>query len=278
MPAGTAYVVEGGLVPFEEYPKNSPEIKLTREARTVSRRGLIAWANIDALALECYPAPPLVYGRHPTIPYLYVDSVDIRPLHPEASIDSFSVSGGVLSHEYAEIEVTYKRLDFDQDDNGAGGTDLLTRKWSFGGEFMTIPSHSLEWEDQPGQPVQQEEISAGKIIPTIEHSITQHRVTSINWTAIRVCIGRVNLDEYEGADEQTLLFSGAEITFQFTNDGTKTYTKDLRFQERRVLQGSDVFGWNHFLRSDGDWKKLKDKKGNLLYPPATTAQFNGLFR
>lgn len=276
MPTGTAVAVFGGAVPFEEYTGTSPNIKLGRESRTVTRRGRVLWANLDALALECYPAAPLIYGRHPTISYLYVDDVEIKPFHPDPSVDDFDVVAGVVEHEWAEIEISYKRVEFDQDDDGAGGKDLLTRTWSFGGEFMTIPSNSLEWEDIPGQPVQQEEISAAKIIPSVEHSIVQHRLVSINWTAIRNNIGKVNDGTYQDAADETLLFAGAEINFQFTNDGTKVYTKSLKFQERCIKQGADTYGWNHFLRNDGQWKRLKDRAGNLIYPKS--ASFADLFR
>lgn len=265
MPAGIARVVAGGSVPFEEY-LDSPTIGLRRRDRTVKRKGRILWSQIDALAAECYPAIPAVYGRHPVLSYLYVSEIDIKPFHPSAEIDSVAVVSGVLAHEYAEIEVSYAPLD---------EVENITRKWSFGGEFMTLPSHSLEWEDIPGAPVQEEEISAAKIIPSIEHSITIPRLAAINWDALRDMIGKVNDGEFEKAADQTLLFSGAEISFRVNQSGAPEYTKDLKFQERCVKQGNDKYGWNHFLRKDGQWKKLKDKGGNLIYP--ITNKFADLF-
>ncbi len=267
-------VVAGGLVPFYEDP-TSPQISLGRESRSIKRTGFIDWNNIEALNAECYPAAPLIYGRHPTVNYLYVDSIEISPKHENAALEDISVVSGIAVHSLAKIEVTYTRVDFDEEDDGAGGFDLLSRKWSFTGEFMTLPSHSLEWEDIPGQAVQQEEISAAKIIPTIEHSITQHRRTSINWTAIRENFGKVNDGEYQGAADETLLLAGVEISFQFNSNGTKVYTQDLKFHERLIKQGANTYGWNHFLRADGQWKRLKDKAGNLIYPK--TNDFADLF-
>ena len=265
MPSGNTQIVFGGAVAFEELI-DSPAIDLERKTRTIKRRGTILWSSIDALAAECYPAIPAVYGRHPVISYLYVDKVSIKPFNPNPEDDQLAIVSGVLAHQYAEVEITYSPLDEEEG---------LTRKWSFGGEFMTLPSNSLEWEDQPGIAVQQEEISAAKIIPSIEHSITQHRRPTVNWTAFRDNIGKVNDGVYEGAASQTLLFAGAEIDFRRNNAGTAEYTKALKFQERCIKQGNDTYGWNHFLRSDGQWVRLKDKGGNLIYP--ISADFNDLF-
>lgn len=262
-------LVAGGVVPFEEYPQ-SPKIKGSRESRTITRTGRISWVNIDAAFLECYPAAPAMYGVHPAISYLFVSDVDIKPLHPNPSPDSLTITDGVLHHDLAEIEITYSPLNIQQESDGSGGTDLLTRRWSFGGEFMTMPSNSLEWEDQPNVPVQQEEISAAKIIPSIEHSITVHRKLTINWTALRANIGKVNDGVFESAADETLLFAGAEVTFTVNNVGTRVGTLDLKFQERCIKQGANTYGWNHFLRSDGNWKRLKDRAGNLIYPKSTT--------
>lgn len=272
----TALLVSGGLVPFEEYTADSPSISLKRDSRTITRRGRILWENIDAAIAECYPGAPIIYGAHPTVSYLYVDDFSIKPFHPNPADEDVTVTDGVLVHEYAEIEITYSPLNVDRESDGAGGFDLLSRTFTCGGDFMTMPSNSLEWEDIPGKAVQQEEISAAKIIPSVEHQITLHRKTSINWTALRDNIGKVCDGTFEGAADETLLFSGAEVTFKINNVGTKELTLGLNFKERFIKQGANTYGWNHFLRSDGSWKRLKDRAGNLIYPKST--HFADLFR
>lgn len=266
-------VVYNGVVPFEE-STDSPQYSGNRSSRTVTREGFIEWANIDAFVLECYPAIPANYGRHPTIPYLYVDTFEIVPRHPNNAIENFTITNGVLFHDKAKVKITYARIDHESEDDNNGGENLLTRKWSFGGEFMTLPGNMLQWED--GTQVQQEEINASKIIPSIEHSITLLRRPSINWTALRANIGKVNNGTFEGASDETLLFAGAEVSFEFNPVGTKTFTLDLRFQERFIKQGNDTFGWNHFYRKGVGWQKLKDDQGNLIYPESS--DFADLFK
>ena len=265
--------VYNGVVPFEEL-STSPEISGARDQRTITREGYVNWANIDALFLECYPAIPLGYGRHPVVSYLYVDTIDITPWHPNSAIENITISGGVASHDYAKVKIKYARIDYESEDDGNGGENLLTRKWSFGGEFMTLPGSILQWED--GTQVQQEEINASKIIPSIEHSITLLRRPSINWTALRENIGKVCDGDFEGASDETLLFSGAEVSFEFNPVGAKTFTLDLRLQERFIKQGNDTFGWNHFYRKGVGWQKLKDDQGNLIYPKSN--KFADLFK
>lgn len=264
MVAITGRAVQGGLVPFEEY-STSPTINADRKSRTVERVGRIDWVNIDALILECVPDVG-VYGRHPTIAYLYVDTVKVKPFHENASLDSITVSSGVAFHDLAEVTISYARVDFEKENDGTND-NLLTRKWSFSGELMTLPGNQLKWID--GTPVQQEEISASKLIPSIEHSITLLRRPSIPWTAIRENIGKVCDGTFEGATDETLLFSGAEVSFEFNATGSKMFTLDLRFNERFIKQGAQTFGWNHFYRKGTGWQKLTDDQGELIYPKSS---------
>jgi hypothetical protein len=271
----SSLLVDGGLVSFEE-DVSSPQLGLTREARSITRTGRILGANIEAAILECYPAAPAVLGRHPTANWLYVDSLNFEPWHPNPAIADVVVSGGVASHLYNKLSVTYSRLPFDQEPNGSGGTDFLTRRWSFGAEMLTMPAAKLRWASD-GTQVQTEDISAAKLIPTIEHSITVHRKLTIPWTAIRANIGKLNDGAWNGADDQTLLFAGGEVSFTFSTDGTKLYTLDLRFQERRIVEGANIYGWNYFFRNKAGakWDQLKDEANELMYQKSST--FSDLF-
>ena len=167
MPAN-CLLVSGGAVAFEE-DTTSPHLSLDRESRSIKRSGRIAWANIDAAIAECYPAAPTILGVHPTANWLYVDSVTMTPWQPDPAQSSITVSSGVASYQYAQLEITYSRLPFDQESDGSGGTDFLTRKWSFGAEMLTMPASKLRWDNGavPNE-VKHEDVTAGKMIPTIE--------------------------------------------------------------------------------------------------------------
>lgn len=278
MPSNCA-LVYGGLVPFEE-DVTSPELELTRETRGISRTGRILWVNIEAAILECYPAPPAIYGSHPTATWLYVDNLKFSPWHPDPAVADISVSGGVASYTYAKVEITYSKVPFQPGDisGGSATTDLLTRRVSFGGEIMTLPLSKLKWESNNAV-VQDENVTAGRFIPSVEHSITAHRRPTINWSAIRKAIGCVNAATFEGASPETLMFTGAEVTQQFANDGSIMNTLDLRFQERHIKDGNNVRGWNHFFRADvNKWDKLLTQDGQTVYQTVTNQDLYDLFR
>lgn len=265
--------VAGGIVPFDELA-GSPTFSLTRESREANRVGKIAWANNDALALECFPSAPSLPGLYPGIAYLYVNSLEIAPFHPEPGWEQ--ICGGNTAHyEFALATIKYSKLPYES-------STLITRRYSFGGEFLTIPAGTLKWEDT-GKKVDEEEISAAKTICMIEHSITWHRVleASIPWSAIKANIGKVNDGTLNNAyfpsvADESLLYLGAEMNFTFSTDGSQVWTLEHRFQERQVKVGGNTYGWNHFLRPrDSAWKRLLDESGDPVYPKSGT--FTSLF-
>lgn len=268
--------VAGGVVPFDELA-GSPKFSLGRESRDATRVGKVAWANIDLLALECFPVAPALPGVYPGITFLYADAVEIEPFHPDPGLEMVC-TGNTASYDFARVTIKYSRLPYES-------STLITRRYSMTGEFMTLPSGLLRWEDQAvGKHINEEDVTAAKIIPSIEHSITWNRVlnSAIPWDAIKANIGKVNDGDLDNAyfpsvTDETLLYLGAELNFTFSTDGSQVWTLEHRFQERRVKSGADVFGWNHFWRpSDSLWKKLLNKDdNNPVYPKSTT--FNDLF-
>jgi hypothetical protein len=256
----------------------SPRYSLSRDSRKATRVVETAWANLDALFLECFPAAPSLPGVFPGIAFLFCESIEAEPLHPDGDFSAAALAGASVATyaNRAKVTINYSNLPYESD-------TLLTRRFSFSGEFLTIPSAALKWEG--GEVVQDEEISAAKIIPMIEHSITWHRVleASIPWDDIKNDIGRVNesaIDNayFDNVAAETLLYMGAELNFTYSTDGSKVWTLEHRFQERRVKIAEDVFGWNHFQRpSDGTWKKLVDDNGDTVYPTMTTADVLALF-
>jgi hypothetical protein len=267
--------IQGGIVPVYDLT-GSPRITAGREARGATREVELAWVNIDALIAELFPAAPSLPGAYPGVSYLYAENVDISPLHPDGDQ---TCAGDVATYGRARATISYSRLPYEPD-----ATQLISRRYSMGGEFMTIPSGTLYW-DEAGffVPIQEEEIAANKTIPTIEHSITWHRVpeASIPWTAIKDKVGKVNSgslnnDYFKSVAAETLLYVGAELSFTLSTDGTKVWTLEHRFQEKNIKEAGNTHGWNYFLRpSDSAWLKMVDVDGNPVYP--TSGSFDDLF-
>jgi len=275
--------VTAGAVGFDELP-GSPRFGSSAESQSggggggggrsslkASRTGIIDWDDINALIAECTPPAPTLPGGFPGFSNLYVKSVAIKPFLDEVP----DCSGDVAAYDHAEATIEYESLPYDV-------STLVSRRYSVSAEFMTIPSGTLYWEDD-GTEVTNEDVSAAKIIPLIEHSITWHRVTSVPFATIQDLIGKVNDDTALDNDyfpdallEQSLLFIGAEINFTFSSDGTKVWTIEYRFQEKRIKNDVNVYGFNHFLNPKTSlWDRLVDIAGDPIYP--TSPDFDDLF-
>lgn len=188
-------------------------------------------------------------------------------------------TGSYATYSRARAKITYS-TKLDDDGGGSGNqydpSDLFSRRWSFSGEFLTLQAAGLYWEeegiDDPEEPIGEEEISAAKIIPMTEHALTRHRATSIPWTAIQANIGLINENAinngyFTSVAAECLLFMGAEINFVLSTDGSKVYTYELRFQERRSKHKALTYGWNHFWHPNGGrFRRVQNASGDNVYP------------
>lgn len=282
--------IQGGAINFYDFTdgdKLSPRILINRETRAAKRRGHIAYSDIDALILECFPTAPAAPGAYPGVSYLYADSLEIAPLCEEGS--AVNCAGDVAVWTNADVTIGYSTLPYTV-------SERITRRYSHGAEILTMPANSVRWESQAvGEHIETEDVQAGKLIPTIEHAMTFHRVTSIPWAAIRDNIGCVNIATYESIPAECLLFLGAEVSFVFSTDGTQVWTLEYHFSERNIRWSDSTeaagessasssegfiatgppFGWNHFWRpSHKRWERVLDDDGNRMYSGGT---FSGLF-
>lgn len=254
-----------GTVAFEEL-NGWPKFEGARESRSAVRKGIIPWVSIDALFNELFPPPPAPPGQYPGVPQLYAESLEIEPQLGEESCSTSGFNTNIYAFAIATIR--YTTLPYESD-------TLLQARYSVGAEFLRMPGRSLYWEDDD-EPIKNEDVQAGKLIPMIEHSFTRYRAVSIPWTAIRANIGCVNDGIYRGVADQQLLFVGAEISWQYEQSGVQTWTLDYRFHERNIKVGNNTYGWNHvFDPTSKTWRKVIDGNGNSLYKKVTT--FDQLF-
>jgi len=264
--ASSVRATNGGVDLALEELTGSPTASFGRQSRTIKRELKLPWVNIDALIAECYPnaASP---GAYPGLSYLSVDTLDIKPFHPDPG-DEVTISSGVAIYELAHASISYSILEYDS-------SDLLSRTFSIGGEVMTYPSKSLRWKGDTTI-LKGDSIAGGKIIPMIQHSITKHKVAggSIPYSTMRSLIGHINSSAFDtgaaNAAIGTVLYMGTEINFTFRSDGQKEYSLTNSFQERLAKQGAQSVGWNYFWRDDAwpgaAWEEIETTKGEPIYP------------
>lgn len=270
--------VTGGAVSFDDL-EGSPTFKCDIKSGTNTRVGRVPWLDLDALYDECLPPMPSLPGLYPGSLFHYVKSLDIKVAHEQPGREMVT-SGNVPYYETALVTIEYGPLDLGSGSGGGSSpnpSDLITRKWSISGEFLTLEGVGLVWDG--GDAVKTEGVTFGKIIPMIKHHMDLHRVETVPTAFIRDLIGKVNDGAYEGAADECLLFTGAEVSYRFNNHGQQEYTLQYEFNERIVKQGAAALGWNYFFRPDkaggAGWEKIKTKVGGeRIYPKG---DFSDLF-
>lgn len=255
-------------VAFDEYT-GSPTYSGSLTEMRATRKGKIAWGDIDNLFLELFPAAVLGIPQLPALcpgsSVLYADSVNFAPLHPDGDQDYTQTPP---TYTYADVEIGYKTLSYEQTDPATD--QIVTRRFSIGAEFMTMKNRGIRWKGE-ADPIKDTEFDAGKIVPMLETIITLHRVTAAYYSSLRTAIdgliGKVNDGSFEGAAQGTLLFLGGEFQQTVTSDGTSPWQVELKFQCRLAKTGSDSVGWNWAWDDDsGRWREYETTKGDKVYP------------
>jgi hypothetical protein len=279
---------------FDEY-QGSPIYSFQTGSQNAVRKGKIPWSDVDAILTELFPVAGQSTLAFPGRPQLKASRIRIEPLAKSSDKTTTSSGDTNLStlNEYNFAEVT---IDYEADANTEGGSgdpsdpndpndpndpvELLSHRWSIGGEFLTVPSTGWVWNFD-GADVDRE-LSLGIMVPTIEHQITWPRVQNPPFTAIRNCVGRINSVPITFSTgtviEETLLFLGADMQREILSSGALAWEMSYRFSERKVDAGdfgltsdANSGGWNHFYRSDDQFATDNPKvgfyrvKGKLTY-------------
>jgi hypothetical protein len=241
-----------------------PQYRGSMAELTATTKFIIDWDDIDPLYIELFP---LAIAGVPQLPelltgssVLYADSVFFEPLCGTTG-GEFDGSAYPSVYQNALATVDYKTKTYEHN-----GSNILTRQISISGEFMTLPARALRWAGGGSDNlVTGEDLSAGKVLTSLEHSITAHRVPTPRYSAIRSLIGKVNSVAFEGAAIETLLFIGAELNQEVTAGGSMPWTVSMKFQER-FINGNTALNWNYFLRPNtGTWERLQLVNGDPIY-------------
>lgn len=269
-------ICAGGTVPFAELvgaPKLSRRITANRKKRGETRAGIIKWVDIDLMFAQCLPPPPALPGVHPTVPYLFVEQIDVSPWPQQPGAAQYTFDSNIVNYNEAIVVVKYAPLPYDS-------TTLVTRKSTYSAEVQLIPASGAKWQDT-GDPVKSGDTQSGKVIPMVDHTFEFHRVpptkeTSLDAT-VRSFVGQINTSTYSGIPAETLLFKGASKSWAIDSSGQQTFTYGMQFKERNLKIGNETKGWNDFFRNeDGTYQTLLTKDDETIY--STTSQFSSLFQ
>jgi hypothetical protein len=283
-------------VDYEEI-EGSPTYRLdtTISAQRVLK---IAWDDIDALVAELSPYPGNNTARFPGRPLLWVKTIDIVPWPGCVPTGAGEVPA---SYEFARATVNYEipKWDNGNTETGSGGgapepnspnnETWLSQRTTVGGEYMVLPTSGLVWEYKynpltnsysQGTDKVLDDVHAGMIVPLIEYQLTYHRVAFPPWRTINEAIGKLNDVYFSGCPAETLLFTGAEGSVEFSTQGFPFWTLDYKFSYKNIvfLDFDDTgefmdHGWNYFLRPEsGQFERLY-RRGNVQIQMAIVPGF-----
>lgn len=273
--AGSVHIKSS--VAYEEYV-GSPRFSGNGAELTARSTWRVNWSDIESLYLILFPGP---IAGVPQLPLLMPNSVVLRAENVdfEAEFDEALIvaNDGNNHYDKAKVTIQWKTIPFNQENPSTD--QILTRRISVSGEFMTIPGWGCQWEDEDNElssgsaaggssvSVVNEDVQAGKVLPIIEHHLTLHRVPSVPYALIRSLIGHVNETEFEGAEPETVMFGGAELQQTITSDGSQPWQIEMHFLEKIIRQNGEALGWNHaFDTKTGSWRRLIQKNGDDVYP------------
>jgi len=184
---------------------------------------------------------------------------------------------GQINFPMPEVGYLNYRMSFAAASRMIGGSGLA---WAGAQPSMDITKNDIE-------PVTDSEFSKFQRMHDHVHILTWSRVTSPPFWEMRRYINHVNMNNWRGFHQETLLFEGAEAEIEIPLPGDLDETRmtwriTYTFRERRIDAGGGIiYGWQHDYRTDPGkegWEVLTDSNGNRLYPYVTFDGFDSLFQ
>jgi len=283
---------------------------ISAEQATVTVRGQIAWSDLTAKLAELFPLPttsgPGANKLDPLFGFFRCQSCEFLPVGADptvvgggaTSVSAYDADFELPNYEFAWLNIVYSSVQVEFPNEGStsdkpdGVTPVpgLLHQLNAGGEVVTLDQNSLVWSDEIS--VNGTNVSAHKVVPTIEHSVTWKRVSSPPWEAMRTLIGKVNdmdLGPFQTGTmtEETLLYLGFSASPDISASGVVVWDIVFRFSERRVDEltkasiggantadgvtghESEYGGWNHFWKQEEE-KVTDDVTGDAVDNPKTS--------
>jgi hypothetical protein len=202
--------------------------------------------------------------QYPELPNLYASAIEMTP-------EGASRDGALqIAYDWAIIKVTFQTVPWNF--SGADDPDSFTDgQWrtesiEMGGEILSFPAQAYKYQANPGVKVTQ---PVGRIVPTMNLTITQYQCAYIPYANIFTLIGNVNASTFYGADAGTMLFLGGQSEAETNIIGFRTQKLTYKFSYRSIP-------WNKFLLPTGNGfdTLVEQSSGNTVYP---SGDFTPLF-
>lgn len=263
------------------YPKITAEDLFNTKA---VEKIVIKMSDAPAFYNECFPFP-IVRGnfielparrRMPGTGFLITKTANFEPFTGELPGDPLvaDAANSVKYDQYCMVTINYEVM-LESDDNPRDPEKpetFLIRQLNAGGEFMTInPKKTGIADVDAGTEASGGNSTANKdmlmpfvkVVPTIEWSMTWPFAIAPNWTEIFDQLGTVNDGQYlflNSAEVETVLFAGVSgsqthfWTGKLDTDAEvsniTSWSLDLKFSQRRIKDGTKIYGWNHVWSPD----------------------------
>lgn len=243
----------------------SPRYVIDYKGGSGEREWKVHESVLDNFILEKLPVQhglrddPTVGEPFPKRPWLRAYTAEVRPFTDDRP--SPGEGENPSRYVYWRVLVKYKPGEqqsninpitpANQDDGRDNEDEWVHHNLSIGGEFVTLPDHSVIFEND-ANPV--EAVNAGKIICLIEHQIRLENVPYPPWSAIAANVGKVS-------NGGTLLFLGAEAEWHRGKFGRSEWDLEYKFSEK-----TGGLTWNHFMHPIlGEFQILYKVSGGLIY-------------
>lgn len=253
---------------------------------TAERIFLTTWANRIALAEALCEGDDKFASKWPALASCRIQSFAIQPFSQSLVTSGVVSDPGTQLPNYetggkpaAIVRATYGPAF----DGKAWPTDITKPEVREGtvlrlrargsGQFLTIPARMLKWEpSSPGETADDNpvppDIGAALVIPATEYNVQWDFIDDPPLLRLENLVGAVDVGGLFGAEEETILFEGYDLddAFKCYPQSPNTYRVNLTFRKRRIVDGDNVYGWNHDFREEpAGWTRILMANGKPRY-------------
>lgn len=254
---------------FDE-ASGSPKEELSESSgNKATRQFLIPWENRLAFAQA------MVGTGYPNFPQSRVISCGLQPwqgedMPPSGTVVDPSVQTAGYPGRLALLTFAYgpdftKKTwptDMPKPANIRFGTELRFRV-SGSAQFLVLPFGGCKWADNSADLTEND--NSRILIPIREIELQWDFVDNPPLNALDDLMGSVNSGSFMGCEAETLLFENysVEETFRASPINPHTNRVTIQMRRRRIVVGSNVYGWNHDYRENpSGWAKVLFKSDN----------------
>lgn len=194
---------------------------------------------------------------HPTVGWLYVDTVGITP---------YGRALGATSWDYAQVDVSYKNLAY------ASNSDTLQDiSIDVSGEDATMSKDGWQFDTEDGDPIN---LDVHKLVSTLTVTITKYKQAVNPLGTMTALLNKVNSGPFNllgySIPAYTALYMGGSVQQRITTGTALTYD----VSHKVVISPYDMRSGNQINDLTGNYDPIIHKiSGDYLYE---TASFAGL--